>query len=82
VALGINEDVLGLQVPVRDALLLVEEFQDEDDLGGVEARGGLIEAPRAAEVAEDLAAGAVIELCPLEESRQGQTGRTSMYRES
>jgi hypothetical protein len=65
VALGVYEDILGLQVAVGDALRLVEILENEHDLGGVEARGGLVEAARAAEVAEDLAAGAVVELRSL-----------------
>lgn len=38
-ALGVYEDVFGLEVAVGDALLFVEEFEDEDDFGGVELGG-------------------------------------------
>ena len=58
---GVNEYVLGLQIAVRNALPLVQELQYQDDLGGVELRRGLVEAARPAQVAEDLAAGAVVE---------------------
>lgn len=65
VPLGVNEYVLGLEVAVGDALALVQKLQDQDNLGGVELRGGLVEAACAAEIAEDFAAGAVVELCML-----------------
>ena len=67
VTLGINEDVLGLQVSVGHAFVLVQELEDEDNLSSVELRGGLVEATGAAEVAEDFTAWAVVEL-----SRAGQ----------
>jgi hypothetical protein len=62
VALGVDENVLRLQVAIGDALRLVKVFEDEDDFGGIEAGGGFVEAPLAAEVAEDFAAGAIVEL--------------------
>jgi hypothetical protein len=61
-ALGVDQDVLGLQVPVGDALCLVQELEDEDDFGGIELRGGLIESSRSPQVAEDLATGTVVKL--------------------
>ena len=58
----VDEQVLGLEVSVGDAaLLLVQVLQHEDDLGGVEAGDGLVEAPKLAEVGEELAAGDVVE---------------------
>jgi hypothetical protein len=62
VPLGVYQNVLGLQVPVCDALLLVQKFEYQDNLGGVELGRGLVEASRSSEVAEDLAARAVVEL--------------------
>lgn len=61
VAGRVEEDVLGLQVTVGDALRFVQELEDQHDLGGVEARGRFGEAPRAPQVREDLAAGTVVE---------------------
>ena len=60
--LRIDQDVLRLQVPVCDALSLVQKLQYQDNLGGVELGRGFVEATRSAKVAEDLAAGAVVEL--------------------
>lgn len=61
-AILIQQQVLGLEITVGDAtLLLVEELEDEDDLGGVEAGDGLVEAAQLSEVGEELAAGDVIE---------------------
>jgi hypothetical protein len=61
-AFGVYEYVLGLQVPVRDAFSLVEKLEYQDNLSSVKLRGGLIEAARSSQVAEDLAARAVVEL--------------------
>jgi hypothetical protein len=60
VALGVDEDVLGLQVAVGDALALVQELEYQHNLGGVELRCGFVEAARPAQVAEYLAARAVV----------------------
>jgi hypothetical protein len=62
VSLGVDEDVLGLQVSICDAFRLVQELEYEHNLGGVELRCGLVEASRASQVAEDLTARAVVEL--------------------
>jgi hypothetical protein len=61
-ALCVDEDVLRLQVPVGDALALVQELEDQHDFGGVELRRRFVETARPAQVAEDFAAGAVVEL--------------------
>lgn len=84
VALGVDEDVFRLQVAVCDALALVQELENQDNLGGVELGRRLVEAARAAEVAEDLAAGAVIELAAVSnwERRSRTPSLTSMYSES
>ena len=42
--LGIDEYVLGLQVAVCDTFLLVQELKYQDDFGGIELGGGLVEA--------------------------------------
>jgi hypothetical protein len=65
VALGIYEYVLGLEIAVCDTHLLVEELEDEDYFCGVEFGGCFVEAAGAAEVGEDFAAGAVVELVHL-----------------
>jgi len=62
VPLGVDQNVLGLQIPVCNTLSLMQKLQYQDDLGGVELGRGLVEASRSSEVAEDLAAGTVIEL--------------------
>jgi hypothetical protein len=62
VAFGVEQKVLGLHVAVGDAaLLLVQVFQDQDDLGGIEARCVLVEAAHLAQVSEELAAGYIVE---------------------
>jgi hypothetical protein len=79
VPLGINEDVLGLQVPIGDALALVQELEDQHNLGGVELRRGLVEASRSAQVAEDLAAGAVVELSDVSGLSVGPCRRAAYH---
>ena len=59
---GIDEYVLGLQVPVCDAFPLVQEFEDQDNLSGVELRSGFVEAAGSPQVAEDFTTGAVVKL--------------------
>lgn len=62
VAVLIQEEVLRLEVAVGDAaLLLVEVLQHEDDLGGVEAGDGFVEAAQLAQVRKQLAARDVVE---------------------
>jgi len=84
VAFGVYEDVLGLQVSVRDTFPLVQELQYEDNLGGIELRCGLIEAACSAQVAEDLTARAVVKLSMVSPRPGGILGwgRTNMYSES
>lgn len=62
VPVGVQEDVFRFQVPVGDVDGVVQVGEDEGDFGGVELDGGKGEAAGAAEVGEDLAAGAVFEL--------------------
>lgn len=58
----VQEKVLGFQIPICDAtLLLVQILEHQHNLSGVESRRVLVEAPEFAEVAEDLAAGDVVE---------------------
>lgn len=61
-ALGIYEDVFGLQVSVSNTFLFVEELQNQHYFGGVELRGRLVKPACSAQIAEDLTAGAVIKL--------------------
>lgn len=58
-ALGVEQDVLGLQVAVDD-LFGVEVLDGTDDLRGVEETGGVTEAASAAEVTEQLSPGNVV----------------------
>ena len=62
VALAVEEQVLGLHVPVGyPPLLLVQVLQDQDNLGGVEAGHVLAEPAELAQVGEELATGHVVE---------------------
>ena len=63
--LRIDEHVLGLHIPVCDALVLMEEFEDKDHLGHIEPSSVFIEACCSTQVSEDLAPGAVVELCAV-----------------
>lgn len=60
--LGINEDILGFQISICDAFLVMEEFEDQADLSGVEACGRFFESAMPSEVGKDLASGAIIQL--------------------
>lgn len=60
-SIRVDQDVLRLQIAVCHALLLVQELQYQGNLGGVELRGGLVEASRPAQIRKDLAAGAVLQ---------------------
>ena len=74
VALLVEQEVLGLEVAVGNAVLkLVQVLEHEDDLGGVEAGHGLVEAAVLAQVAEELAAGHVVEQ-QVEEVAVGEGG--------
>lgn len=58
----VEKEVLGLEVPVRHAaLLLVEILENEHNLGSVETCGRLLESPQLAQVAEELAAWDVVQ---------------------
>lgn len=62
VPLLVEQQVLGLEVAVGDAALgLVQVLEHEHDLGGVEDGHALVEAAVLAQVAEELAAGHVVE---------------------
>lgn len=50
VALGVNEDVLGLQVSICDPLLLVQELEYQTYFGGIEASRGLLKASISSEI--------------------------------
>ncbi len=61
-AFCIEQQVLGLEIAVGNAFALVQEFEDQDYLRGVEARGLLVESLCLAEIGEYFAARAVFEL--------------------
>lgn len=61
-SLGVEEDVLGFQVSIRDALCLMQELEDEGDFCSIELRSPLGEAPGSPEICEDFSARTVIEL--------------------
>ena len=62
VPIRVQQQVLGLEVAVRHALALVQEFQDEHNLCDVEASRALVEPLGFAKVGEYFAARAVVEL--------------------
>lgn len=58
----VQQEVFRLEISVCNApLVLVEIFQDEHNLGCVEAGGGFLKTTELSEVAEELAPGDVIE---------------------
>jgi hypothetical protein len=58
----IEKDILRLQVPVGDTLLLMQELKDKYNLSNIEACRVLVEAFSPAQIGKDLAARAIIEL--------------------
>lgn len=60
--LGINEDVLRLHVSICDALDIVQEPEDQDNLCGVESSGIDVEISSSPQVSEDLSSRAIVEL--------------------
>ena len=60
VAVGVVEDVLGLEIPVDDVEMM-QVLEGEHDLRGVEARGLLAVAAGATQMGEHLAAAHVLE---------------------
>ena len=60
--LRINQNILRLQIPIRNPFLLMQKLEYQYNLRGIELRRWFVEAAGAAEVAEDFAAGAVVEL--------------------
>ena len=63
VALGIDQDALRLQIAMHHAAgaaILVQVLEREDELRGVEARPVVLEAPRATQMREEVAAGHVL----------------------
>ena len=62
VSIGIDEHIFRLHISVRNALMIVEEFEDEHHFGNVEAGCILIKARSPPKVGKDLASRAVVEL--------------------
>jgi hypothetical protein len=60
VPVRVNEYVFWLQISVRNPFSLMQVLQDDNDLGGVELRGGFIEPSCSSKIAENLAARAVV----------------------
>lgn len=59
---GVEQQVLGLEIPVGDAvLLLVQVLEDKHNFGSIKLGRGLVEAPELAEVTKQFAAGDVVE---------------------
>ena len=61
-AFGIQQQVFELEVSVCDLLDLVEEFDDQKNLGGVEACYRDFESACPLEVREEFPAGAIVKL--------------------
>ena len=62
VSFCVQQDVLGLQIAVDDALHIMQILDGEGYLGGIESGGVFVEASRTSQVAKDLPAGAVVQL--------------------
>lgn len=60
--LGINEDVLRLHVSIRNALNVVQEFQDQDNLRGVKTSGVDVERSSSPQIPEDFSSWAIVKL--------------------
>jgi hypothetical protein len=58
----IEQDILRLQIPVRDPFLLVQELQNKYNLSNVKTCRILIEAFSSAQIGKDLAARTIVEL--------------------
>lgn len=61
-ALGVYENILGLHIPICNALDVVQELQNQDNLRGVEAGGIEVEPSCTSEIPEDLSSRTVVEL--------------------
>lgn len=61
--LCIEEQVLGLQISIGDALMFVQKLENQHNLGSVESRSVLLETLGLAQVGKDFAARAVVKLC-------------------
>lgn len=61
-ALGIDEEILGLHVSVRNALDIVQEFQYQDNLCGIEPSSVQVESACVSQISEDFSSRAVVEL--------------------
>jgi len=60
VAVGIQENVLGFQIP-KDDVVPVQILQGQDQFGGVKARGRLAETPTPGQMEEELSPSTVLQ---------------------
>lgn len=58
----INQDILRLHVPICNSLDVVEEFQYQDNLCGIESSGVDVESSCIPQISEDLPSRAVVKL--------------------
>lgn len=63
----IKHDILRLQIPVHDAVV-VQKYQNEGNLGGIKLRHGKVEFAEPAQVAKQFTARGILELIMI--SRQ------------
>lgn len=77
-AISVDQDVLGLEIAVGDALLFMKELEDQTYFGSIKACGFFVECFRIAQICKYLAAGTVVEL--VGQSAQGTLERASLCR--
>ena len=59
---GINEDVLGLQIPICNAFDIMQELQNQNYFCSIEARDVLLELMGPSQVGENFASRTEVEL--------------------
>ena len=62
VAIRIDEHILGFHVTIRNALVLMEEFEDQHHFRDIEPGGIFTETGCSSEISEDLATRAIVQL--------------------
>lgn len=60
--LSVYENILGLHIPICNALDVMQELQDQDNLCGVEPGRVEVEPSCSSEISKDLSSWAVVEL--------------------
>ena len=83
-AVRVDKHVLRLHIPIRNALMLMEEFEDEYHFGDIEAGSVLVKMCRSPEIGKDFATRAIVQLARVSTlvMMPERCLRTSMYRQS